>query len=115
MTTKSKYLPKLHELVQHQDLIELAEQLQKDFKVICNTVFTQDPYDCFGFPSHDLRGDLKHYRALEIDYNGMSYCIVYRIYDSPAPKRVQVISFAEHDLSYEIVKEGVLSFPSLNY
>lgn len=74
-------------------------------KVICNTAFTQDPHGCFGFPSHDLRGDLKHYRALEIDYNGMSYCIVYRIYDSTAPKWVQVISFAEHDLAYERAKE----------
>ncbi len=38
----------------------------------------------------------------------MAYCLVYRIYDSPAPKRVVVLSFAEHDPAYEsaIARKG---------
>jgi hypothetical protein len=54
-----------------------------------------------------LRGDLRHYPALEIDYNGVCFRLVYRVYESPTPKRVQVISFAEHDLAYEKAKERV--------
>jgi mRNA interferase RelE/StbE len=105
VATKSKYLLKVHNLVRQQDLPELTAELQRDFQEICNTAFTEDPYGCFGLPSHDLRGDLRHYRALEIDYNGVSFRLVYRVYESPTPKRVQVISFAEHDLAYERAKE----------
>ena len=104
MGIKSRYLLKLHDLVQQQDLVELSAELNKDFKAICNTAFTQDPYSCFGLSSHDLRGDLKNYRALELDYEGICYRIVYRVYELPSPKRVQVISFAEHDLAYARAK-----------
>ncbi|MGB3201651.1 MAG: hypothetical protein WBA99_12155 [Nodosilinea sp.] len=51
--------------------------------------------------SHALKGQLSHYRAIEIDWNGVAYRLVYRIYDSPAPRRVVVLSFAEHDPAYE--------------
>ncbi|WP_242018512.1 hypothetical protein [Pseudanabaena sp. FACHB-1998] len=90
--------------MQQQDLVELSPELNRDFKAICNTAFTQDPYGCFGLPSHDLRGDLKNYRALELDHDGVCYRIVYRVYESPSPKRVHVISFAEHDLAYAVAK-----------
>ena len=30
---------------------------------------------------------------------------VYRIYEKPAPKRVFILSFAEHDLAYEKAKD----------
>jgi hypothetical protein len=35
---------------------------------------------------------------------GSSYRLVYRIFDKPAPKRVEVLSFAEHDPAYERAK-----------
>jgi hypothetical protein len=60
-----------------------------------------DPYRCGGFPNHALKGKLRGYRALEIDWNQVFYRLVYRIYEKPPPRRVLVISFAEHDPAYE--------------
>ena len=105
MGTKSKYRVKLNQLVKEKDLPELPPELRQDFQDICNSIFVEDPYNCFGFDSHNLKGDLKGYRALEIDYNGISYRLVYRIYEKPAPKRVLIVSFAEHDPAYERAKE----------
>ncbi|MCF3625943.1 hypothetical protein L2E65_14220 [Planktothrix agardhii 1801] len=36
-----------------------------------------------------------------IDWNGVSYRLVYRIYENLSPKRVVLLSFAEHDPAYE--------------
>jgi len=82
----------------------LPEELREDF-IQYQRVLKLDPHQTRGIPSHDLRGDLKNYRAMEIDCNGLSYRLVYRAYESPSPKRVQIISFAEHDLAYERAKE----------
>ncbi|MDJ0689275.1 MAG: hypothetical protein QNJ41_12270 [Xenococcaceae cyanobacterium MO_188.B32] len=41
---------------------------------------------------------------MEIDWNRISYRLVYRIYKKPAPKRVFILSFAEHDPAYEKAK-----------
>ncbi len=53
------------------------------------------------FDTHALKGKLKGYRALEIEYDDITYRLVYRIYDKPAPKRVEVISIGEHDPAYD--------------
>ena len=102
---RSKYLLKTNQQFLQQDLPDLPIALKQDFEAICNTALTQDPYGCFGLPNHQLKGELAHFRAIEIDYNGISYRLVYRVYESPSPKRVQVISFAEHDLAYQRAKE----------
>ena len=104
VTKKQKYRVTLHPLVSVEDLPLLPEFLQNDLAKY-QFVLAIDPVQTQGVPSHDLRGDLKHYRALEIDYNGVCFRLVYRVYESPTPKRVQVISFAEHDLAYERAKE----------
>ncbi|MDB9524673.1 hypothetical protein PN498_01620 [Oscillatoria sp. CS-180] len=64
-------------------------------------VLSLDPITTKNIPNHSLKGKLANYRALEIDWNGIAYRLVYRIYDSPAPRRVDVLSFAEHDPAYE--------------
>ncbi|MCY7332784.1 MAG: hypothetical protein LH649_09030 [Pseudanabaena sp. CAN_BIN31] len=102
---RSKYLLKTNQQSLQQDLPDLPIALKQDFEAICNTALTQDPYGCFGLPNHQLKGELAHCRAIEIDYNGISYRLVYRVYESPSPKRVQVISFAEHYLAYQRAKE----------
>jgi len=94
----------LHPLVGVEDLPLLPEFLQNDLAKY-QFVLAIDAVQTQGVPSHDLQGDLRHYRALEIDYNGVCFRLVYRVYESPTPKRVQVISFAEHDLAYERAKE----------
>ncbi|MFN9762556.1 MAG: hypothetical protein ACK59J_18495 [Pseudanabaena sp.] len=106
VTKKPKYRVTLHPLVGVEDLSLLPEFLRDDLAKY-QFVLAIDPVQTKRVPSHDLRGDLKHYRALEIDYNGVCYRLVYRVYESPTPKRVQVISFAEHDLAYEKAKERV--------
>lgn len=105
MGTKSKYQVKVNHLVREVDLPQLSSELRQDFQDICNSIFVEDPYNCFGLNSHNLKGDLRGCRALEIDWNGISYRLVYRIYEKPAPKRVFVLSFAEHDPAYEKAKE----------
>lgn len=104
MAIKSKYQIKIHNLVKKQDLLELTTELRQDFEDICNSILTQDPYDCFGLDNHALKGNLKHHRAIEIQYNEVNYRLVYRIYEKPAPKRVEILSFAEHDPAYQRAK-----------
>ena len=87
MGTKSRYQVKVNHLVREEDLPQLSEGLRKDLD------------------NHTLKGDLRGYCALEIDENGVSYRLVYRIYEKPAPKRVFILSFAEHDLAYEKAKD----------
>lgn len=67
-------------------------------------ILALDPYQALGFPSHNLTGKLEGCRALEIDWNGILYRLVYRIYEKPSPKRVVILSFAEHDPAYEKAK-----------
>jgi mRNA-degrading endonuclease YafQ of YafQ-DinJ toxin-antitoxin module len=99
-----RYQVKLHELVSQDDLLNLPSQLKKDFTKY-QQVLALDPQNTKGIPSHNLIGELRGYRALEIDYNSMSYRLVYRIYEKPSPKRVLIISFAEHDPAYEKAKK----------
>ncbi len=104
MVTKKRYQIKLHKLFSQEDLLILPVELQEDFSKY-QQVLSLDPYETRGVPSHSLTGTLRGYRALEIDGNGVSYRLVYRIYEKPAPKRVFILSFAEHDLAYEKAKE----------
>jgi hypothetical protein len=46
-------------------------------------------------------GKLKGCRAIDIDWNGVSYRLVYQIHEKSSPKRVLILSFAEHDPAYE--------------
>ncbi len=59
----------------------------------------------FGWPSHNLIGKLKGCRAIEIDWDNISYRLVYQIYDKSKPKRVLILSFAEHDPAYKKAKQ----------
>jgi mRNA interferase RelE/StbE len=98
---KSRYLVKSHRLVEEQDLGELTPELLEIFADIRQSVLVADPYGCLGLPNHSLRGELVNHRALEIDWNGVAYRLVYRIYETPAPRRVVILSFAEHDPAYD--------------
>lgn len=104
MGTKSKYQVRVNNFVIKEDLPQLPKELRQDFDDFCNSIFVEDPDDCFGLNNHNLKGELKGYRALEIDWNNVSYRLVYRIYKKPSPKRVMIISFAEHDPAYEKAK-----------
>lgn len=73
MGTKSKYLVQIANLVRIEDLLNLPQVLQEDFRDICETVLSQDPYNCLGLPHHSLKGRLKDYRALEIEFNLVTY------------------------------------------
>lgn len=102
MGTKSRYLVKAHCLVRTEDLPELPEQLREDFeKKICGFIFVVDPHTCVGIPNHALHGELSGCKAVEIEYNDVVYRLVYHIYESPSPRRVEILSFAEHDAAYE--------------
>ena len=83
----------------------LPEQLQVDF-ALYRLVLAKNPQKPSRVPSHNLTGDLTGYRALEVEWEGNpnTYRLVYRIYEKPAPRRVLVISFAEHDPAYEKAK-----------
>jgi hypothetical protein len=90
----------LHQDVRQEDLIELPVALQADLPRY-QQVLSLDPYATRKVPSHGLRGELTGYRALEISWSGIAYRLIYRVYDTPAPRRVVIMSFAEHDPAYE--------------
>jgi len=102
--TKAKYLLKKHPLVETEDLIKLPWQLQKDYYSIIEKILQIDPYNGGKlFNTHILKGNLRGYRALEIDnYNfENTFRLVYKIYEKPAPKRVEILSIGEHDPAYD--------------
>ncbi|MBW4483415.1 MAG: hypothetical protein KME14_12810 [Tildeniella torsiva UHER 1998/13D] len=108
MAFKSRYLIKTHRLVEAEDLPELTSELKEIFSDLRESVLILDPYRCLGLPNHTLKGQLSNYRAIAIDWNGVAYRLVYRIYEATAPRRVLVLSFAEHDPAYEraIARKG---------
>jgi mRNA interferase RelE/StbE len=104
VATQSRYQVQILNLVKTEDLPNLSIELQQDFRDICESILTHDPYNCCGFPNHLLKGRLKDYHSLEIDYLGIAYRLVYRIYEKSSPKRVVIISFDEHDSAYDKAK-----------
>ncbi|HEY9850396.1 MAG TPA: hypothetical protein V6D28_13100 [Leptolyngbyaceae cyanobacterium] len=105
MAAKSKYIFQIHPLVISEDLPALPSELIAAFSDEYRPILSSDPYGCKGFPNHDLKGRLQDFRTLDIDFGGISYRLVYRVYESPAPKRVYVVSFVEHDPAYDLAKE----------
>lgn len=87
-----------------EDLSELPIELQKNLPIY-QQILAIAPHQLFGLASHNLTGKLKGYRAIEIDYQGIAYRLVYKIHEKPAPKRVVILSFAEHDPAYEKAKK----------
>ena len=87
VATKIRHKVQLHQGVTQQDLIELPVLLREDLPRY-QQILALDPYKTRRVPSHDLKGELSGYRALEITWNGVAYRLVYRIYNAPAPRRV---------------------------
>jgi hypothetical protein len=100
---KGLYLIQIFPDVQ-SDIASLPSELQKKWPQYYN-ILSLDPYKTLGFPSHSLIGKLRGLRALEIDWNQISYRLVYRIYEKPSPQRVIIVSFAEHDDAYFLAKQ----------
>ncbi len=105
MAIRSKYLFQTHALVISEDLPALPPELRTTFLNEYRPILSADPYGCSGLPHHDLTGRLIDYRTLDIDWEGVSYRLVYRVYETPSPRRVYVVSFDEHDPAYEKAKE----------
>ena len=99
-----KYIVQPKPEVISQDLPALPPELETAFKEEYTPILAADPIKCSGYPNHALEGRLKGYRTFDIDFNGVSYRLVYQIRDSPAPRRVVVVSFDEHDPAYEKAK-----------
>lgn len=100
MATKIRYKVQLHRGVTQQDVFDLPAMLREDLPRY-QQILSLDPYKTRRVASHGLKGELAGYRALEIDWNSIAYRLVYRVYDTPAPRRVLVLSFTEHDPAYE--------------
>lgn len=103
MDTKVKYLLKKHPLLEAEDLPKLPSQLQKDYYVLIEKILQVDPKNGGKlFLTHVLKGNLRGYRALEIDHYNYdnTFRLVYRIYDKPTPRRVEILSIGEHDPAY---------------
>lgn len=100
MVTRIRFQVQINQTVVRNDLPALPLNLREDFSRY-QQVLTLDPYATRKVPSHNLKGELTGHRALEIDWEGVAYRLVYRIYETPAPKRVVILSFAEHDPAYE--------------
>lgn len=116
MATRSKYLLKIHPQVSKNDIPELPVELPADFFNIFLPILKTDPYNCQGFAHHRLKGRLKDYWTLEIEWlgNPNAYRLVYRIYEKPVPKRVVIVSFDKHDPAYDKAKERENRWASAN-
>lgn len=99
MATRNHYLVQWVTDFQH-DLVCLPVELQARWPKY-QKLLAIDPHQTLGWPSHNLMGKLKGCRAIDIDWNGVSYRLVYQIYEKSSPKRVLILSFAEHDPAYE--------------
>lgn len=107
MVIKSKYLLQTHKLVETEDLSQLPTELRQDYEDIYKPILKADPYNCGGLTTNQKKGKLTGYWALEIDWRGISYRLIYSIYESPSPRRVFVVSFGEHDPAYDNAKERI--------
>ena len=104
---RAKYLLQVHPLVFSEDLPTLPKELQSDFERLFKPILQISPNNGGILSCHKLKGRLKGYHSLEINYNNQGYRLVYRIYDKPIPKRVKVISFDVHDPAYEKAQQRV--------
>lgn len=101
MAIKVKYLLKKHPLIDKEDLPKLPEKLKSDYYLIIEKILQTNPLTGGNlFDTHALKGKLKGYRALEIQFDNLAFRLVYRIYDKPSPRRVEIISIGEHDPAY---------------
>ena len=103
MATKNHYLVQWVPDVE-KDLVCLPLELQARWQKY-QKVLAVDPFQVLGWPSHTLIGKLKGCRAIEIDWNDISYRLVYQIDEKSKPKRVLILSFSEHDPAYKMAKQ----------
>lgn len=102
---KSKYQLQIDNQAINEDFPMLPIELLEDFANVIKPLLQLDPLNCGGtYSSHALLGNLQGYRSLEIDFDKV-YRLVYRIYEKPAPRRVVILSFGEHDPAYENAKQ----------
>lgn len=99
-----RYRFQTHPKLDTEDLPSLPAVLQEAFERIYKPVLIEDPYGCGNLPHHELKGNLTGYRTLDIAWNGIAYRLVYHVYESPAPRRLRVFSFDEHDSAYDKAK-----------
>jgi hypothetical protein len=102
----TKYQLKIHPKLIAEDIPNLPDELQVDFDEIFKPLLQLDPHQCCGLPCHPLTGKLRNWQALEVEWENdpNAYRLVYRIFEKPAPRHVQIISFARHDPAYENAK-----------
>lgn len=62
-----------------QDLPALPEELRTAFTEDYRPILCEDPYDCRGYPNHNLKGRLNDFRSLDIDFGGfpIDWCIAF--------------------------------------
>lgn len=55
---------------------------------------------------NQLTEKLRNWQALEVEWDNdlSAYRLVYQKFDKPAPRYVQIISFARHDSAYDNAK-----------
>ena len=86
------------------DIKHLPSELRDLFFGDIKRSLNDNPEKPKKFKNHDLFGKLSGYLALEIPWGNdpNAYRLVYRIVDSPAPRYVKIVSFAEHDPAYKL-------------
>ena len=102
---KSRYQLQIDNQVTKEDFPLLPMEIVEDLANVIKPLLQLDPLNfCGTYSFHALLGELQGYRALEIDFDKV-YRLVYRIYEKPAPRRVVILSFGEHDPAYENAKQ----------
>ena len=99
------YRLKISPQIETEDVPSLPKELQEDW-LYFKGVLQSDPYKCDNLPWHSLRGKLKGFRAVEVEYRGDKnlYRLVFKICEKPSPRHVIILSFTMLDLAYEKAK-----------
>lgn len=101
---------KIHLKISKEDLPRFPAELKDDFGDL-QSILACDPCSCDGLvDSHDLERELAGCRAMEFNYLGEAYRLVYRIFDSPETMWVDVISFSHHDDAYNKAKQRAILY-----
>jgi mRNA interferase RelE/StbE len=112
----SKFYIKRSPLIVKEDFPNLPIALQEDWELF-QLLLEENPYapeslvgEGFGIKSHNLRRELNGCRALEIDYLGEAYRIIYKITDNVNTRRVDVYSFDRHNPAYDKANNRALGW-----
>jgi mRNA interferase RelE/StbE len=108
--TSIKFYVWVNPRVRKEDFPNLPEELRERFDTLFLRILAVDPYNRRGLKGHTLERELRGYRTIDVQHNGLPYRLVYLIDDSPDVMEVKVYTFERHDPAYERARNRALGW-----